>query len=242
MPPLTFVRICGTICCVTVPPLPESNVVRVRLGYVTSAGTDMGSRFYVGFAGSSPSTSDCATLAGDIATAWNTNIASLIYELVTLVSVDVEDISTHTGNFAAVAVSHSGTLSGSTLTANAATNIEFDIAQRYRGGKPRMFLPPPDDSTLASLDKFSTGFIGNVNTGIAAFFAAIEALSVGSMGTLTHVSLSYYNGFTNVTNSSGRTRAVPKYRTPNALVYPVTGYACKAVVGSQRRRRTATTP
>ena len=226
----------------TVPPLPESNVVRVRLGYVTAAGTDMGSRFYVGFAGSAPSPTDCVNLASDIATAWNANLASLVYELVTLVAVDVEDITTHTGNFGTISVSHSGTLSGSTLTANAATNVEFNIANRYRGGKPRMFLPPPDDSVLASLDKFTTGFIANVNTGVAAFFSAIEALSVGSMGTLQHVSLSYYQSFTNVTNSSGRTRAAPKYRTPNALVYPVTGYSCKAVVGSQRRRRTATTP
>jgi hypothetical protein len=61
------------------------------------------------------------------------------------------------------------------------------------------------------------------------------------MGTLAHVNLSYYKGFTNVTNSSGRERAVPTYRDA-ALVDPVTGYFGKAIMGSQRRRRTSTTP
>lgn len=201
----------------------------------------MGSRFYIGYAGSAPTAANCVTLAGDIATAWNSNLAAVVYANISLQEVDVQDITTHTGAFGSATVDHPGTMAGGTLIANAATNVEFDIAQRYRGGKPRMFLPPPDDTALVSLDKWTSAFITNVNTGMAAFMSAIEGLTVGSMGTLTHVVLSYYSGFTNVTNSSGRTRAAPKYRTPNALVYPVSGYACKAVVGSQRRRRTATT-
>ena len=235
------VRICGILSAVTVPPLPESNVVRCRLEYTTSAGTDMGSRVYLGFAGSAPSSANCATLAGDIASAWNTDLAAVVYQLVTLTEVDVQDISTYTGNFGSAAVSHAGSMSGGTLTANTATNVEFDIANRYRGGKPRMFLPPPDDTALASIDKFSSTHISNVNTAVSNFFAAVVGSSVGSMGTLTHVAVSYYSGFNNVVNSSGRMRAAPKYRSPNALVRPVTGYATKAVVGSQRRRRTATT-
>jgi hypothetical protein len=60
------------------------------------------------------------------------------------------------------------------------------------------------------------------------------------MGVLAHVNLSYYKGFVNVENSSGRERAAPTYRD-SALLDPVTGYVVKQVVGSQRRRRTATT-
>jgi hypothetical protein len=80
-----------------------------------------------------------------------------------------------------------------------------------------------------------------VNSGVAAFFSEIEGLSVGSMGTLQHVNLSYYKGFTNITNSSGRERAVPTYRTV-ATHDNVTGYSAKAIIGSQRRRRTSTSP
>lgn len=201
----------------------------------------MGSRFYLKYAGSAPTAANCVTLANDIASAWNTDLASVVYSLISLTEVDVLDIATDSGAFGTAAVSHPGTMSGSTLTANVATNVEFDLDRRYRGGKPRMFLPPPDDTALASTDKFSTTFIGNVNTAVEAFFTAVEALSVGAVGALTHSNVSYYSGFTNVTNSSGRTRAAPKYRTPTAKVDTIAGYACKAVVGSQRRRRTATT-
>jgi len=69
---------------------------------------------------------------------------------------------------------------------------------------------------------------------------AVTGLSVGAVGALAHVNVSYYQSFKNVTNSSGRTRAAPTYRTI-ALLDPITGYVVKAVVGSQRRRRTAKT-
>lgn len=225
----------------TTPPLPETPCLRIRLGYTTTSGTDMGSRFYLSYAGSAPTAANCVTIANDVASAWNTRLPGFIYTNISLTEVDVLDIATDSGNFGTVTVSHPGTLSGGTLTANAAANIEFDLARRYRGGKPRMFLPPPDDSALLSLDKFTTTFTGNLQTAIGEFFSDLEALSVGAVGALQHVNVSYYSGFTNVTNSSGRTRAAPKYRTPTAKVDSVTGYAVKAVIGSQRRRRTATT-
>jgi len=224
----------------TTPPLPASPCVRVRLGYTASAGTEMGSRFYLSYSGAAPTAANCLTLATDIATAQGTHLAPYCYQLISLTEVDVLDIATDSGAHGTYAASNAGGLSGGTLTANAAVNVEYDIARRYRGGKPRMFLPPPDDSALASIDKYSNTFVGNVNTAFAAFMSQIEALTIGSMGTLAHVNLSYYQGFKNITNSSGRERAVPTYRT-SALLDTITGYATKAVIGSQRRRRTATT-
>lgn len=211
------------------------------MGYNLLSGTEMGNRFYLSYAGSAPTAANCVTLATDIGSAWATRMSPYAYVNQVLAEVDVQDIATNTGAFGTASMSHAGALTGGTLTSNTAINVEFDIARRYRGGKPRIFWPPPDDTALASEDKWSTTFIGNVNTATSEFFSDIEALAVGSMGTLQHVNISYYLGFTNVTNSSGRTRAAPKYRSPTAKVDPVTGYACKAVVGSQRRRRTATT-
>lgn len=103
-----------------------------------------------------------------------------------------------------------------------------------------MFLPPPSNSLMLDNAHWTDTFVTDVNTGIAAFFTAIAALSIGAVGALAHVNVSYYQGFTNVTNSSGRTRAAPKYRTA-ALVESVNGYATKQLIGSQRRRRAATT-
>lgn len=103
-----------------------------------------------------------------------------------------------------------------------------------------MFWPPGVVGNQLDAGHWNSTFITAVNTGTAAFFSAIEALTVGSMGTLAHVNLSYYKGFTNITNSSGRERAVPTYRD-TALLDTVTGYSCKGLIGSQRRRRAATT-
>jgi hypothetical protein len=103
-----------------------------------------------------------------------------------------------------------------------------------------MFLPPGVQANLADAGHYSGEFLTTANTAISAFFTAVQAIDVGAVGALAHVNLSYYKGFTNVTNSSGRERAVPTYRDA-ALVDSVSGYATKALVGSQRRRRAATT-
>jgi hypothetical protein len=238
--PSVAVRNCILLGTMTTPPLPASPCMRVRLDYTNTDGFLAGNRFYLSYAGSPPTPGNCTTLASDIASAWATNLESLVHGDWSLTEIDVLDIASYTGASGQWTGSNTGTNSGTQLSANAATNIEFDIARRYRGGKPRIFLPPPSQGEMVSAAKWSSSFITAANTGIAAFFTALEALSVGAVGTLAHVNLSYYEGFTNVTNSSGRTRAAPKYRT-SALVDTVEGYATKATVGSQRRRRTATT-
>jgi len=225
----------------TVVPLPDKSAVRCQLTYANADGSEAGSRFFLTYTGASPSAANCATLATDIATAWNTNLAPLVANTWTLTEVDVLDIATDMGASGTATVSHQGGMSGGATPSQVAVNIEFDIAIRYRGGKPRMFLPGPDDSAVANSAHWEGSYITSVNSGISAFFTAVEGASVGSMGTLQHVNISYYKGFHNVTNSSGRTRAAPTYRA-TALTIPVTGYSTKGVFGSQRRRRTATTP
>jgi hypothetical protein len=120
-------------------------------------------------------------------------------------------------------------------------NVEYGIARRYRGGKPRSYFPFGVAGDYATDATWSGSLVTAVNSGVTAFYAAIAALSIGAMGTLAHVNLSYYKGFTNVTNPSGRERAVPTYRS-SALLDTVTGYSAKTVMGSQKRRRTSTTP
>lgn len=225
----------------TVVPLPASPCVRVRLIYSHASGLSAGSRFYLSYSGSAPSGANCATLATDIANQWNSNLAAEFSSDWTLTEVDVLDIATDSGLSAQVAVSHPGTDSGTSAPAQCAMNVEFNISRRYRGGKPRMYFPPGLAGDLANDSTWNSAKITSMNAQILTFFNAIEALSVGSMGTLQHVNLSYYKGFTNHTNTSGRERAVPTYRD-TALLDTISGYSMKAVVGSQRRRRTSTTP
>jgi len=225
----------------TAVPLPDVPCVRCRLIYNESAVGEGGNRLYFSYTGSAPSGANCTTLASDIADAWNTNLASAVDAGYALNEVDVLDIATDSGLSGQWSGSHAGTDTSGQLPVQTAQNIEFGIGRRYRGGKPRMFLPPAGIDALHDQATWDSAHLGVVNTAVTAFFAEIEALSIGSMGTLKHVNLSYFKGFTNITNSSGRERAVPTYRA-TALHDDITGYFMKAVIGSQRRRRTSTTP
>lgn len=225
----------------TAVPLPDVPCVRVRLIYLELASNAAGNRFYLSYSGSAPTGANCTTLASDIASAWNSNMAALTGPNFALDEVDVLDIATDSGFSGKWTGTDNGTRSGVNLPVQCATNVELGIARRYRGGKPRLYFPPGTDPDLATNAAWNSTFIGEMNTGVTAFFTAITGLSVGAMGTLTHVNLSYYKGFTNITNSSGRERAVPTYRA-TALHDNITGYFTKAEIGSQRRRRTSTTP
>lgn len=225
----------------TVVPLPASPCMRCQLTWTNVDGTLASSRFYLSYSGSAPTAANLNTLATDIANAWNTDLAVVASVEWSLTEVDILDITTETGASGLAHVNFAGTVSGAQEPAQVAINVEYKIARRYRGGKPRIFLPPAGVSQTVDAAHWQPSFVTQVNTQVAAFFAAVEAFAVGSEGTLQHVNLSYYKGFTNVTNSSGRTRAAPKYRD-QALLDTVTGYSCKSELGSQKRRRTATTP
>lgn len=223
----------------TTPPLPAIPCLRVRLDYTQGDSFLAGSRFYLSYAGSAPTAANCAAIAAGIASSWLGDVATIVDEAFTLSEVDVLDIATYTGLSGQANVSDAGTRSGTSLPAQVALNVEFDIARRYRGGKPRIFFPPGVAADLQTPGTWNSTYLGDVATAMSGFWPAIEAISVGAVGALNHVNLSYYQGFTNITNSSGRTRAAPKYRA-TALVDNVEGYAAKSVLGSQKRRRTAT--
>jgi len=224
----------------TAPPLPASPCLRVRLDYTQSDASLAGSRFYLSYAGAAPTAGNCSTIAADIEAAWLANLAAVIYDGFALTEVDVLDIATDSGASGNWTGNEPGTMSGAEIPASAAQNIEFDIGRRYRGGKPRMFLPPPNQTQMLDAGHWTAAHVTAVQTAIVGFMAAVTAIDVGAVGALGHVNLSYYKGFTNVTNSSGRTRAAPTYRAA-ALLDVVTGYAVKAEIGSQKRRRIATT-
>jgi hypothetical protein len=226
------------------PPLPDVSTVRVRLDYTYLSVSMAGSRFYLSYSGSAPSGGDCATLAGDIAAAWTTHYAPLVFEDFVLSEVEVLDITSGMGADGFWTGTDPGSRAGTPLPAQIAMNIEFNIAQRYRGGKPRIYMPPGVYGDTGDLSHWTDTYQGLVQTGIGDFFTEIEALTVGSMGTLAHIVLSYYHGY-NTASPPWRGagfRYPPKYRSPNALHYNVAGYAPKLELSSQKRRRVATTP
>jgi hypothetical protein len=223
----------------TPPPLPDVPCVRVRLIWSDGGTLRAGSRFYLSYAGSAPTGANCTTLASDIAAAWGTNIAPMVNGDSALVEVDVLDIGTNSGLSGQWSGSTPGTRAGTDLPLQVATNVEFGIARRYRGGKPRWYQPHGVEADLATQSTWSSAYVSANNSAVTAMFTAVEALSIGAMGALRHVNLSFYSSFTNHTGTSGRAKAVPTYRA-SALHDNITGYSTKVELGSQRRRRTST--
>lgn len=200
-----------------------------------------GIRFYLSYAGSAPTGANCTTIATDIAAAWASDFNALTPDDIALNEVDVLDIATDSGLSGQWTGSNVGTRGATGLPYQVAMNVEYGIARRYRGGKPRSYFPFGVLGDLQTDATWTSSFVTSVNTGVAAFYTAVQAISVGAVGALAHVNLSYYQSFTNIENSSGRMRAVPKYRSV-ALLDTITGYSAKVVLGSQKRRRTSTTP
>lgn len=226
----------------TVVPPPDVSCVRVRLIYSGSLVNDMGNRFYTSFTATRPDAAACAAFAASVAGEWVSHLAPLCATYNALTEVDVEDITDSTGAFGTWSGTHDGTRSGTAPPIQTALNVEFAIKNRYRGGKPRAYFPFGVDADLADPSHWSSGLTSAAGTDVPAFFSAVNGDGWSGAGTLKHIILHQYHGFLNLANSSGRVRAVPQYITPNSISHEVTGYNPKTVVGSQRRRRTSTTP
>lgn len=219
------------------PALPDvPNVLRLVIHYIVGGDTQAIDRVYVGYTGSAPSDANCATIAGDVSTAFNAHLAALMFTGSELTSVVVTDLTTPSSGQGEDTTVHAGTRSGGVLPANAAVLQNSQINRRYRGGKPRTYWPFGTDTDLSSAQVWSGSAITAFEAGLNAFWTAIAAISVGGCTLGDQVNVSYYKGFTAVVNPiTGRTRDVPNVRS-SAVVDTIQALSVNAHVASQRRR------
>lgn len=197
---------------------------------------DIANRFYLAYTGTAPTNSTLTTFCGTVASAWNTDIAPVVNDDFTLTTVDAEDVSLTTGAVGAATTSHVGGKTGAILSQQCATLLNFSVARRYRGGKPRLYLPASTSPDLTSATSWSASYIAAVNTAWTNFISALIA-TPWSGGTITgQVNVSYYTGFTSFQNPI--TLRWYNLNTPRAtpIVDPIISHACNALVGTQRRR------
>jgi hypothetical protein len=218
------------------PALPAAGkVVRCDLFFTYSTNLRVRDRIYFNYTGAGPSVADLNTLAATISSAWNTQMSPQQNSSAVLTQIQLTDLVSSTGAQTVLTVSRTGTLAGAALPSATAMIIKFRIARRYRGGHPRFYLVGrvAQDETNQSAWLSASG--SAVAVAWAAFIAACIAGPPASLGTMAHVNVSYFLGFTNKTFASGRTRAVPNVRaTP--VVDVVTSYSVNLTMGSQRRR------
>lgn len=219
------------------PPLPVvPNVIKVITHYSVGLDTSALCRQYFSYSGGPPTAADLNALATNIRTTWATNIAPLYYNGGGLGTVICQDLASATGATGTDTTNASGTRTGSPLPRSTAMLINHVVSRRYRGGKPRSYLPLGAAADIVAGGGWNSTFTNTCSTNYAAWIAAIVGYTHGSTTIAAHVNVSYYSGFTVVTNpTTGRAKNVSKLRgTP--LVDTITSSIANGVPANQRRR------
>lgn len=209
----------------------------MRVDLFGNIGSDvrMRNRIFFSYTGAGPTVTDLNTLTTTIGNAWNTNLAPLMGPIAGLNNVQITDLTSATAAQTIQAQSHQGTRTGANMSAAICVIIKFKIARRYRGGHPRYYQPGGVATDLVTPQQWNSTFIAAVQSAFAAFIAASILSPPTNIGTMAHVNVSYFAGFTVVVPAGRRARNVPSPR-PTPAVDAVVSYSVNPLLGSQRRR------
>lgn len=163
---------------------PVPNVLRVVTeGFVDTSAADTlwANVIHFQYGGTAPSNAGCTAIAGNIASAWATNMAPECPSPTTLQAVTVTDLTSPTSGAGEALVIHAGTRGDDSIPANAAVLISYPSALRYKGGHPRTYLYVLGNADLQGATNWSTAATAEVQTHWRAFLTA--CLSAGTGGT-----------------------------------------------------------
>lgn len=219
------------------PALPDvPNVVRIQWRWTSSADTDVLCRAYYLYSGTAPTSAQMATFAQTAYTAMTTDLKAYWHPDVLLtecIATDLSGASAGTGSYTS---STAGTLTGTELPAGAAALINLTVGRRYRGGKPRMYLPLGSSAEMATTQTWSTGFVTNTTTDFGDLLPALQAAPWSGGTIVSQVNVSYYEGFTAFETPSGRYKNISKLRTGGPVIDTILSAATNTRIASQRRR------
>lgn len=219
------------------PPLPDvPQVVRVSLKFSYGSDLDVLPRFYFEYDDAAPTNAGLVTMATAIESSFVSNMEAAMTPLVTWTEVECVDLTTPDSAVGSYSFSHQGTRSGGELTANDCVLVNSTIQRRYRGGKPRMYLPWGSESDITTPQTWASGSITTFETYYTDLVNDVLAAFPSGTTGVGQVNVSYYQGFdVSINPVTGRARNISKPRTA-AVVDAILSSSVNARVGSQRRR------
>lgn len=219
------------------PALPDVNkVIRIAISGHISVNNPWVTRFFLSFSGANPSTADLDTYASGVLGTFDTDLKALCDGATHADQCEVVDLTSPTSAISIASDDIGGTRSGGNTPADLCVVVSYQVARRYRGGHPRGYWPFGVVEDFDTTYTWSSDFLDAVNTGLGNFFDDLNGGGWGGAGTLKHVNVSYYQGFTVVTNpTTGRASNVPTLRGA-PLVDEVTDIHPRSSMGTQRRR------
>lgn len=219
------------------PALPSvPGVLKVAVIFADDVNTDIVSRFYIKYGGTAPSATELNNFCDAVQGHAGSTILHAVNEAYTLGRVHAIDLSSSTASEGDWLGTNPGLLTGDPLPSDVAQVCSYEISRHYRGGHPRGYWPMNQAGDLTNPQLWTPGVVAGNQSQFEDFFADVLSTPWSGGGPLSHVNVSYYHGFTVVTNpSTGRARNVPTLRgTP--LVDTVGSYVARRHIGTQRRR------
>jgi hypothetical protein len=115
--------------------------------------------------------------------------------------------------------------------------INYPIGRRYRGGKPRSYLPWGTSADLNDAQTWDTTPLADFHTGWTAILAAVVAAGpVGSAVIGSQCNVSYYGPPNRIiTGSTGRVRTISTTRS-TPIIDDLPSFSVNRKLASQRRR------
>lgn len=219
------------------PALPNApKVVKHVLKFTYMENTDVVNRFYQQYSGTGPiSDTDMLAWATAVSTAWNAHIAGFSSSSLVLNSVESTELSSATGSQQIYVHDHAGSAVGSALPANVALVIREHIERRYRGGHPRQYLSGMIGALLHDAESWDPTQLPTILTDYTSFRTDCAAGCPAGAQPAVDVNVSYYQGFTNHTYPSGRTRPIPTLRS-SPVIDVIAAFGVNPRIASQRRR------
>lgn len=219
------------------PPLPPvPNVLAIQMKF-TVANANVISRVNVRYASAAPTRQDLTAYATHVDASIAGHLLPLCSEQVKTVEVMITDLTSDTGARGIVASSRVGTRPGLPNGAAVAALINFKVARRYRGGKPRIYFPFFVAADLTDHLTWSPEAISEATAAWQAFISTLIDGAPKGSGVIEQVNVSLYEGFTVVTDPrTGRSRNVSLLRPDGPAIDRITGFSINPKLGSQRRR------
>jgi hypothetical protein len=220
------------------PELPAvPNACRVSLLWTDGNDNDLLTRLYFAYAGTPPDGETCELLAEDIRVPMVTRFQSFLNIQSYIRGVDFVDLSSVDGaSGTALGAPTVGTRTGNYLPAGAAVLVNHTIARRYRGGKPRSYLPLFTAPDMNGPSKWDVTAQANLQTAFRAFQTDVAAISELGTALAGPISISYFNGYAAPRPRSNGHLMYPSARRPTPHVDPILSSSVNSKPGSQRRR------
>jgi len=167
----------------------------------------------------------------------NLHLAALTNPVYSFVNVNVFDLSSKTGAIGNGGTATPGTRTGTALPVDVSTVINHTIRRRYRGGRPRTYMPFGNVEDTSGGNSWSATFQSTVTSTWNDFRAALIRDHAGLVIT-NQVNIPFFKGFTPYRDPvTDRPEDKPDIN-PSIVPDVVTAGNCRTILGSQRSRLT----